>query len=282
MSRRRNTDFWDDLFDGLRWLFTLIHPAWSLLIAAAFYLAPLAWFKYKIKTPQLQTLGYILGVIPAMVSLIAGVAAWRYRRDRKLFLERHVDIGFLNSLSWQEFERQVAEVYRQQGYRVEEIGGGGADGGVDLRLRRDGLITIVQCKRWRTFKIGVKYVRELFGVMMAERVDRAIFVTSGVYTDEALRFGEGKPLTLVDGAQLAQMLRRFQQSLKQTMEPSMPSINPAPQTAMPAEVPARPKCPLCGSEMLLRRAKKGIHAGKEFWGCSTYPKTKCGGIREVL
>jgi hypothetical protein len=28
-------------------------------------------------------------------------------------------------------------------------------------------------------------------------------------------------------------------------------------------------------------AKTGQHAGKEFWGCSMYAKTKCGGIREV-
>jgi restriction system protein len=33
--------------------------------------------------------------------------------------------------------------------------------------------------------------------------------------------------------------------------------------------------------MVLRRAKKGAHAGREFWGCSMYAKTGCGGIREV-
>jgi restriction system protein len=41
-----------------------------------------------------------------------------------------------------------------------------------------------------------------------------------------------------------------------------------------------PKHPRCGSEMVLRRAKTGAHAGKEFWGCSMYGKTKCGGIRD--
>ena len=35
------------------------------------------------------------------------------------------------------------------------------------------------------------------------------------------------------------------------------------------------------SDMVLRRAKKGAHAGREFWGCSMYAKTKCSGIREV-
>jgi restriction endonuclease Mrr len=53
--------------------------------------------------------------------------------------------------------------------------------------------------------------------MPAEKADRAILITSGVYTNEALRFAEDKPLELVDGAQLAEMLRQFQESLKQAL-----------------------------------------------------------------
>jgi len=30
-------------------------------------------------------------------------------------------------------------------------------------------------------------------------------------------------------------------------------------------------CPKCGSEMILRTAKKGANAGNQFWGCSNYP-----------
>jgi restriction system protein len=281
VPRHRKTDLWDDFFEAMRWMFTVIHPAWSVLIAAGFFFAPVLWFKYRVNISQFQVFGYILGGIPAFLSLAAGVAGWRYRHDRALFLQQHLDIGWLNNLSWQDFERQVAEVYRQEGYRVEEVGGGGADGGVDLRLRRDGLATIVQCKRWKTYKVGVKPVRELFGVMTAEQAHRAVFITSGVYTNEALRFAEGKPVALVDGAQLAQMLRRFQQSLKQKLEPSPVTAAPASKPVAATEVPARPKCPRCGSEMVLRRAKKGAHAGREFWGCSMYTKMGCGGIRET-
>ena len=31
-------------------------------------------------------------------------------------------------------------------------------------------------------------------------------------------------------------------------------------------------CPKCGAKMLLRKAKKGANKGKEFYGCSNYPK----------
>jgi len=33
-------------------------------------------------------------------------------------------------------------------------------------------------------------------------------------------------------------------------------------------------CPKCGSPMVLRIAKRGHNAGKEFWACSAYPKCK--------
>jgi len=42
---------------------------------------------------------------------------------------------------------------------------------------------------------------------------------------------------------------------------------------------ASPKCPKCGSEMILRTAKKGDNQGGKFWGCSKYPE--CRGIINI-
>lgn len=38
-------------------------------------------------------------------------------------------------------------------------------------------------------------------------------------------------------------------------------------------------CPKCGAPMILRKARQGSNAGKEFYGCTTYPK--CRGIVQV-
>lgn len=40
-----------------------------------------------------------------------------------------------------------------------------------------------------------------------------------------------------------------------------------------------PSCPQCGKAMVLRTAKKGTRAGKQFWGCSGYPD--CTGLVEI-
>jgi predicted RNA-binding Zn-ribbon protein involved in translation (DUF1610 family) len=40
-----------------------------------------------------------------------------------------------------------------------------------------------------------------------------------------------------------------------------------------------PRCPKCGSEMVLRTAKRGDNQGGKFWGCSKYPE--CRGILSI-
>lgn len=35
-----------------------------------------------------------------------------------------------------------------------------------------------------------------------------------------------------------------------------------------------PRCPKCGSEMILRTAKRGSNQGGKFWGCSNYPECR--------
>ena len=219
----------------------------------------------------LNMLGKLLGLLFFVACLIGGFLGWKTRRNQAAFLLQNIDIGWLNGLSWQDFEKAVADVYRQLGYEVEIIGGGGADGGIDLRMVRHGETTLVQCKKWRLFKVGVQPVRELYGVMAHENAQRCILITSGIYTDEALRFSEGKPMELVDGAQFATMMRDYQAATGGRELRPRATANIATATA-----PTRPTCPACNSQMILRRAKTGANAGREFWGCSTYPK--CRGI----
>jgi hypothetical protein len=53
----------------------------------------------------------------------------------------------------------------------------------------------------------------------------------------------------------------------------MVTEQPAPHQSSP------PSCPKCGSEMILRTAKRGKNQGGKFWGCSQYPA--CRGILNI-
>ena len=109
----------------------------------------------------------------------------------------------------------------------------------------------------------------------------AVFITSGTYADEALAFAQGKHLELIDGAQLDRMLRGVQEPLGTAPGPSAAVEMSAPQTSLGNQSSDRPRCPLCGSEMVLRWSKNRARAGLEFWGCSAFPQTGCSGAREV-
>ena len=112
---------------------------------------------------------------------------------------------------WARVEHLLADYYRREGYAVEHCGTGGRaarfDGGVDLRLRRDGETILVQCKHWNAYQVPHNDVHQLLGIMVNERATGAIVVTSGEFTraaiEAATRHGH---VQLVDGDDLRRML----------------------------------------------------------------------------
>ena len=106
----------------------------------------------------------------------------------------------------------------------------GPDGGVDLILKKDDQLVLVQCKQWRSQKVGVKIVRELFGVMAASKASRGIIVTCGYFTQEAMDFASGKPIELIGGNALVELIKtvqaepRIKADFKIRRYPQLPSM----------------------------------------------------------
>lgn len=177
----------------------------------------------------------------------------------------------LNAMSWQEFEGLVQEAFRLRGYAVRRLGGDGPDGGVDLVLTRGAETALVQCKQWRAQRVGVAVVRELYGVMAARNAAAGFVVTSGSFTPDAVEFARGRNVELIAGPELHQMIR--------SVRASAPSVEATPLPAAPAVGGTARGCPVCGSPMVRREAKRGAHAGKAFYGCSRYPA--CRGVMSL-
>ena len=171
-------------------------------------------------------------------------------------LDKQTDIDSIRSLTWRQFEDLLGEAYRRQGYSVVENSSLGADGGVDLTIRRVGATYLVQCKQWRTYKVGMKVIREMFGLMAAHRAAGAIIVASGSFTQEARDFAFGKPIELVNGDRLVQIIS---------------GVQSRPMTTVPQPPAATRSCPKCGSELVLREAKRGARAGSRFWAALAIP-----------
>jgi len=215
-------------------------------------------------------------LLPLLCLVGAAISAYRRRQRQNLVADvvgsKAADA--LDGMSWQQFELLVGEAFRLQGYQVTETGGGGADGGVDLVLRKSGEKFLVQCKQWKSFSVGVTVVRELYGVMAAKGATGGFVVTSGRFTEEATAFASGRNVKLIDGTLLHGLIK--QASANHGVGTKAAGMREAP---FPTKAVMPPLCPVCTKPMVQRTAKRGNQTGNTFWGCSGYPA--CRGTRQI-
>lgn len=120
----------------------------------------------------------------------------------------------LASMDWEDFEHLIREVFAKEfssnGGEVR-VTQASRDGGVDAIAFdpdpiRGGKI-VIQAKRY-TNTVGVSSVRDLYGTVMNEGAIKGILVTTADYGPDAYEFVKGKPLTLMNGANLLYLLEK--------------------------------------------------------------------------
>jgi restriction system protein len=208
---------------------------------------------------------------------IGAAVSFARRRQRVRLLATRTDLDSIAALDWRQFEQLVGEAFRRDGYAVEETGQGGADGGIDLVLRKGGHTTLVQCKRWRQRRVPVTTVREMWGLLAHYGADAVAIVCVGNYSPDARRFVAGKAIRLITGEELVAMVRATQASAAAapaTRARMEPAFGPQPEVERSADAP--PSCPTCSGPMALRTNRQ---TGAAFWGCTEFPR--CRGTRPV-
>ncbi len=254
----------------------LTFPWWFLTLLAAIVYAVGVYGlpNFPIEHPllaglasRMPSLAKPLSVALLVLSAGSAVRSMFMRLQRRKLLARQTGIESIRSLSWKKFEQLIGEAYRQQGYLVNENGGSGPDDGIDLTLTRAGKHTLVQCKHWRSNKIGVPIVREHLGVMTAHKADHGMIVSSGEFTAPAISFAVDNGIELIDGAALVKLLSHVR------------GETPSAKADKPPVPANHSQCPLCKADMVRRVARRGPQAGSTFMGCSTYPA--CRGTRDI-
>lgn len=158
----------------------------------------------------------------------------------------------LHDLSWRQFEQLVGAYFEQQGYAVT-FTPSGPDGGVDAVARKGSETFLIQCKQWRSTKVSVQVVRELFGLICAKGATGGCVVSIGEFTEGAKAFAKGRNIDLVDAHALLKVR------------------NPEKTATTTTTAPV---CPQCGAPMVARIAQRGPKAGESFYGCSNYPRCR--------
>lgn len=188
--------------DGvLNFLLLLATAAWLALYAG---LGWLLWSQGVAAWSMLHTLLLAASIVVG-VFITLGWRAQLAARDTSRRRWKPLSLEQILALTPSEFEAYVADrLFTQRGYHVENTRDT-KDGGIDVLVTdRFGRKAVVQCKRYRS-TVGAGVVRELYGTMIHEGATYAYLVTSGPISDEARRWAMGKPIELIDGAQLVEL-----------------------------------------------------------------------------
>ena len=175
--------------------------------------------------------------------------------------ESHLTRDLLNKIEWYSFEQLCVRYYEAHS-EVQEVKktGAGADGGVDIKLQRNGETVLIQCKqRAHSKKIGVAIIREFFGTMVSNKVKSGVVISTTQFTEDAIDFGRSNGIDLVDGNEFWKKLDSLPHDKKAALENWLSKIDYT-----------TPTCPACEIKFIKRVSKNG----GTFWGCPNFPRCR--------
>jgi restriction system protein len=112
----------------------------------------------------------------------------------------------LNTMSGQEFEQYIAEVFRKTGNKVDIVGGPG-DQGVDLLVKVGRKRVAVQCKL-HTKPVGRAAVSEVYAGAKHHGASQAWLVAPGGFTPAAQELAASTKVQLFDLAAIRGLLQK--------------------------------------------------------------------------
>ena len=161
----------------------------------------------SLPTPVLGTF-----TVAGIFLFIKGKTLYLYlaRSKRYYYLPRYAgNLEGMKDMNWKHFEYLCEEMFKARGWKTKCSSKKGADGGVDVWAERKGEKALIQCKRHKNTTVGVKIVRELYGLMISNKAESGYIVTTSSFTKEAYIFAKGKRISLIDGIQLEKLSQRI-------------------------------------------------------------------------
>lgn len=113
--------------------------------------------------------------------------------------------SYLSEIDPIELENLCLIVFAKLGYEAKSTSRTN-DNGADGFLKKDGKLTILQCKRYQGV-VGEPALRDLLGTMHHFRASSAIIVTTGRLTQSASKWIAGKPIRVICRAELSEMIK---------------------------------------------------------------------------
>lgn len=208
------------------------------------------------------SLTWLKEAAPLLGTACAAIATFAFfrRLDLRRLRETQSEIDAIRAMDWQHFELLISDGFRRLGYSVDNRGWYVPNSPVHILLQKNGEKTLVECRQWRASQVDLSVVDELYRIMAEARADGALLVTSGRFAPDAEVFARDKPIGLIDGEALLELV--------ETARTEAPKASAGGET---------PHCPVCERHMVKKRARKDSMIGPVYWGCPAHPR--CLGTR---
>jgi len=159
---------------------------------------------------------YPLIGIPFLVISIILLIIW-YKKYYKIRVET---LQQLISLTPSQFERAMATLLIDLGYRKVRVTGGAGDLSRDIACEDVmGRTVMVQCKRYTNKKVDSPEMQKFIGMMTTEhKADRGIYITTSDFTEPAKRLARKHNIELWDGSKLANLLIEQRKKIQQHVQ----------------------------------------------------------------
>ncbi|WP_227936441.1 restriction endonuclease [Alkalihalobacillus deserti] len=132
--------------------------------------------------------------------------------QREYRISRNSDYDKLIGMSPAQFEEHIAELFRYLGYEAKVTPKTG-DGGKDIILKRDGEMSLVECKKYTTTKVSRPDIQKFHSAIIDMNAKEGFFVTTGYFTQPALEYIVDKPISAIDLPRLLNIIEEIRRKI---------------------------------------------------------------------
>lgn len=151
-------------------------------------------------TNDISYMWYGIGIVTIYLIYIKlfGNKKLKIKEYKKIQVQEYKDkiINSINNMSGRDFECFVGYIFERLGYKVN-VTQASRDGGKDLILKKDGITTYVELKRYASKnKINSTQVLKLIGSACADGVHNVIFITTSSYSNDCYNIKSNKDMNI--------------------------------------------------------------------------------------
>ncbi len=149
--------------------------------------------------PEAYKVPGMLGAFPFMV--IGIIAAWR---QRKALSRSRIEtlVQQAQGMAWRDFVVLIEAALRQQGFSVTHLNSGPAD----LRIEKQGRVTLVSARRWKAASVGAEHLRELLSAQHSQEAFSCSCMSLGQFSQAARELADQNAMQLLGPADIAQLM----------------------------------------------------------------------------